>query len=140
MSNRSYCVCRLRKSIIYVNFQFPVGMSNRSYIYIDPTITLQPDASFQFPVGMSNRSYCWRKYEEKVRGIINFQFPVGMSNRSYTEMGDGLYYCSFEPAFNSPWECRIGLTSWLTGTVLEIFRTFNSPWECRIGLTKKSPI
>ena len=43
------------------------------------------------------------------RKIFNFQFPVGMSNRSY--------FIAFTRkrrpvslAFNSPWECRIGLT------------------------------
>ena len=41
--------------------------------------------NFQFPVGMSNRSYqrlaelCDEKLGKKA-----FQFPVGMSNRSYS--------------------------------------------------------
>ena len=40
------------------DFQFPVGMSNRSYVdtaIINPEILTS--ALFQFPVGMSNRSY-----------------------------------------------------------------------------------
>ena len=62
-------------------FQFPVGMSNRSYElinlhYIDH-ITI-----FQFPVGMSNRSYNKLALDLVTPDEI-FQFPVGMSNRSY---------------------------------------------------------
>ena len=43
-------------------------------------------------------------------------------------------------SFNSPWECRIGLTS-----PRLLFRgrgvnSFNSPWECRIGLTDSAEI
>ena len=90
-------------------FQFPVGMSNRSYLVqwmdeipaaftaafnspwecrIGLTITSKetPDIAkwlFQFPVGMSNRSYCaTAMYSPSLAGS-NFQFPVGMSNRSY---------------------------------------------------------
>ncbi len=37
-------------------FQFPVGMSNRSYL-VNPEIASELVKFFQFPVGMSNRSY-----------------------------------------------------------------------------------
>ena len=39
--------------------------------------------TFQFPVGMSNRSYWERAILREDIDIIIFQFPVGMSNRSY---------------------------------------------------------
>ena len=38
---------------------------------------------FQFPVGMSNRSYQAIKAQTD-KLTFDFQFPVGMSNRSYT--------------------------------------------------------
>ena len=59
MSNRSYNSADLMVIPELATFQFPVGMSNRSYT----KEVLMPDEkrnpmSFQFPVGMSNRSYC----------------------------------------------------------------------------------
>ena len=58
-----------------------------------------------------------------------------MSNRSYRDyLRDEL--AGMRKTFNSPWECRIGLTS--TSFHVELparILTFNSPWECRIGLT-----
>ena len=39
--------------------------------------------AFQFPVGMSNRSYKLYKLIDYVVIYPLFQFPVGMSNRSY---------------------------------------------------------
>ena len=41
---------------------------------------------FQFPVGMSNRSYPGN-HEDRLEKYIVFQFPVGMSNRSYLLSG-----------------------------------------------------
>ena len=38
-------------------FQFPVGMSNRSYMQDAISRFKEIPDSFQFPVGMSNRSY-----------------------------------------------------------------------------------
>ena len=57
-------------------------MSNRSYLIG----VYKSDGSdfeiFQFPVGMSNRSY--ERVKEKLDYYqLDFQFPVGMSNRSY---------------------------------------------------------
>ena len=46
--------------------------------------------------------------EIRERGYY-FQFPVGMSNRSYTK-AVGAILKEMEIPFNSPWECRIGLT------------------------------
>ena len=66
-----------------------------------------------------------------------FQFPVGMSNRSYFAAGI-IEPGRIPPApFNSPWECRIGLTKDLRSFVTKssVKKPFNSPWECRIGLT-----
>ena len=40
---------------------------------------------------------------------FHFQFPVGMSNRSYDFVKEDDDKRVFA-AFNSPWECRIGLT------------------------------
>ena len=87
-------------------FQFPVGMSNKSYLafygsavatkksFNSPwecriSLTLK-DASrqkaskliFQFPVGISNKSYEVGPNGEIQLGYL-FQFPVGMSNKSY---------------------------------------------------------
>ena len=90
-----------------LNFQFPVGMSNRSYrlVEIDENLYIN---FFQFPVGMSNRSYRFEQKVAEAKQII-FQFPVGMSNRSYLlkrcEHGQGK-----SKTFNSPWEYRIGPT------------------------------
>ncbi len=59
---------------------------------------------------MSNRSY------EKVVELATkpnvgiFQFPVGMSNRSYLLISNLGKRELQAYSFNSPWECRIGLT------------------------------
>ena len=59
-----------------------------------------------------------------------------MSNRSYWDE-DTSSWDEASATFNSPWECRIGLTYGddvvYTGVIPF---AFNSPWECRIGLTK----
>ena len=92
-----------------VNFQFPVGMSNRSYYNDGTGVWEDLSGYFQFPVGMSNRSY---KKFKKIQKILIFS------------------------SFNSPWECRIGLTRKPECAVSHQPRlSFNSPWECRIGLT-----
>ena len=66
---------------------------------------------------------------------MNFQFPVGMSNRSYWDSYRKLPSSPLT-SFNSPWECRIGLTVKAAGKAVEAeLLPFNSPWECRIGLT-----
>ena len=83
-------------------------MSNRSYLgSLNQNFVIVMDG-FQFPVGMSNRSYSL-KVEDVNLDVLPFQFPVGMSNRSY---------------FRTPFFNKIPLGF-----------TFNSPWECRIGLT-----
>ena len=64
-----------------------------------------------------------------------FQFPVGMSNRSYLKYVEQMQ-ANKRLSFNSPWECRIGLTQPLLTSSVLINHPFNSPWECRIGLTK----
>ena len=81
-------------------------MSNRSYNMRDLGL-FENTVFFQFPVGMSNRSYILGFDKGKTANIL-FQFPVGMSNRSYPELPNGLWMKVI--AFNSPWECRIGLT------------------------------
>ena len=82
-----------------------------------------------------------------------------MSNRSY-KLAIAIRSSIANFTFNSPWECRIGLTGRAIGIfeavvidfqfpvgmsnrsysrfakVRGLFKpTFNSPWECRIGLT-----
>ena len=64
---------------------------------------------FQFPVGMSNRSYVEFTLLSEDWSLVNFQFPVGMSNRSYRSVRVGSLQFPYA-TFNSPWECRIGLT------------------------------
>ena len=89
---------------------------------------------FQFPVGMSNRSYKPELGEPVSLNSLSFQFPVGMSNRSY--LISNQQFQTLFLAFNSPWECRIGLTRICTHTMIACMeQAFNSPWECRIGLT-----
>ena len=82
-------------------------MSNRSY---EGDLTGLDDAAkaFQFPVGMSNRSYNIQLHKKQADFVFSFQFPVGMSNRSYMKVAL-IKRSDFIP-FNSPWECRIGLT------------------------------
>ena len=64
---------------------------------------------FQFPVGMSNRSYEMGHFHQDAN-IPDFQFPVGMSNRSYMKVQCSCMQMPENFPFNSPWECRIGLT------------------------------
>ena len=64
--------------------------------------------SFQFPVGMSNKSY-FNLHCLLYPRPFGFQFPVGMSNKSYTK-AVGAILKEMEIPFNSPWECRISLT------------------------------
>ena len=71
-------------SITPVNFQFPVGMSNRSYLQKREIESKVEAYIFQFPVGMSNRSYALEYGFSAQEKVFDFQFPVGMSNRSYT--------------------------------------------------------
>ncbi len=68
---------------------------------------------------MSNRSYFEKaKLTTDVNKII-FQFPVGMSNRSYQEP-DQIAPVFAKFSFNSPWECRIGLTQRLSLFAVEL--------------------
>ena len=67
---------------LIATFQFPVGMSNRSYIVNSGNMVRDCCTYFQFPVGMSNRSYAGFADGVDDTGHF-FQFPVGMSNRSY---------------------------------------------------------
>ena len=47
-------------------------------------------------------------------------------------------FAQYSATFNSPWECRIGLTGAPPCVCrLGLVLAFNSPWECRIGLTWK---
>ena len=69
--------------ILEYNFQFPVGMSNRSYQQRPINSEVMPWGIFQFPVGMSNRSYLQKNPVTYEGYTFDFQFPVGMSNRSY---------------------------------------------------------
>ena len=170
---------------VIMSFQFPVGMSNRSYWVLRDWFTILSIAfnspwecrigltnseatdirlsyvCFQFPVGMSNRSYDIEAHDSRTRFKIVFQFPVGMSNRSYP-LVPTYSKLNRELTFNSPWECRIGLTttlmfrncwnewksfqfpvgmsnrSYISPAMLSKYfsgKAFNSPWECRIGLT-----
>ena len=87
---------------------------------------------FQFPVGMSNRSYIhW--CAEANGYVCDFQFPVGMSNRSYF-FAVSSPHVSVIPSFNSPWECRIGLT--------KIILIFNSgrrkDFQFPVGMSNRS--
>ena len=92
---------------------------------------------------MSNRSYMQEKYFVKLHEFGAFQFPVGMSNRYYSCFLAYRILKILYP-FNSPWECRIGITMMDKNKKLTYARTFNSPWECRIGITMeripKSPL
>ena len=95
-----------------VAFQFPVGMSNRSYLYIPINVVSTNIIPFNSPwecrIGLTLEYDNLPAAEQYV-----FQFPVGMSNRSYK----CLYYHRHRPLcpFNSPWECRIGLTPFMNG-------------------------
>ena len=133
MSNRSYnsnpmTVGLEPKSSFNSPWECRIGLTLVEFVEAD-----EPDMYFQFPVGMSNRSYREFSSAEAAKKAI-FQFPVGMSNRSYNRVLIRLVQHLL--SFNSPWECRIGLTdSAEVRKLLDEKLPFNSPWECRIGLT-----
>ena len=137
-------------------FQFPVGMSNKSYLafygsavatkksFNSPwecriSLTLK-DASrqkaskliFQFPVGISNKSYEVGPNGEIQLGYL-FQFPVGMSNKSYFISRKVNCRTIFIP-FNSPWECRISLTPFRRNALGMMLRIFQFP----VGMSNRS--
>ena len=124
----------LREEIQKWIFQFPVGMSNRSYSQVScvsnaittlsiprgnveqvlhsgekVTNTNQGGVPLSIPRGNVEQVLRYGTLREEIQKWI-FQFPVGMSNRSYYEPGELPLLHSAMP-FNSPWECRIGLTS-----------------------------
>ena len=135
MSNRSYVYTRNdNPKLNYIHFQFPVGMSNRSYCLItqrgDPAFYIAFNSPWECRIGLTliEAAYCSGLFEKI------FQFPVGMSNRSY-QRAKRRKLCRIS-TFNSLWECRIGLTNDDVGRRARLALTsFNSPWECRIGLT-----
>ena len=83
MSNRSYVnlYSGIGKALI-ATFNSPwecrIGLTVDLIWVEEPT-----EISFQFPVGMSNRSYDTGEWDFSWARDVNFQFPVGMSNRSY---------------------------------------------------------
>ena len=83
MSNRSYNSSAWFELKGLTGFQFPVGMSNRSYDVFTLWLIEDDKRVFQFPVGMSNRSYFLSSVKGLQMNLSLFQFPVGMSNRSY---------------------------------------------------------
>ncbi len=82
---------------------------------------------------MSNRSYAVTYKWGAQRELYNFQFPVGMSNRSYRLM---MFLCKnlIQLTFNSPWECRIGLTWFYDGNKKSLVCLFQFP----VGMSNRS--
>ena len=68
----------------------------------------------------------------KILDAQSFQFPVGMSNRSYVFSESSVR--NPEIAFNSPWECRIGLTLGLVLSVAVVDIIFQFP----VGMSNRS--
>ena len=59
------------------DFQFPVGMSNRSYATAQGIAILADDITFQFPVGMSNRSYSPARCQDILQRLSLLSIPRG---------------------------------------------------------------
>ena len=133
MSNRSYLFGAGIIWRVMNYFQFPVGMSNRSYVLEIKTQNKGVKMVFQFPVGMSNRSY-YGDSELEVTALVHFQFPVGMSNRSYSSSAQSDYEHA-EDSFNSPWECRIGLTDEILEPLFSFFFCF---FQFPVGMSNRS--
>ena len=113
-----------------VVFQFPVGMSNKSYWKYgrDARIKIH---YFQFPVGMSNKSYC---PEDVNYFCLNFKLSIPRGNVEQVLLYLKVDNWAFMLSFNSPWECRISLTSREPVRAFALNGTFQFP----VGMSNRS--